>query len=749
MGKNSAQLSIIGIGCLALVGGGIFAMSPLGRDIIQNIQTGQSIFSFDNNAPISPKAEPTAIAENGALAPLLKQPPEQRTQALTDLANTSDGITKNRARYLLAVDAIAQNRPTDALKWLENLDNEYGVLANHIAVLRLQASEMSGDSTVGQQWRSLLAGKGDNSLIKIEANYALRQENSDFWDAIIVPSEGEEPEGSSTELDAKSYLKQHPKTIAVVKERLQANPDNPALLSHLVNYAPDDPNIGTYLVQLEKRHGDRLTSEDWEAIGLIYWRKFQYRQAGEAYRKATSTPQNAYRAGRGLQLGKKRDEAIAAYRKAIQTFPDAPETGEARIKLASLLPSRDRINFLTQTIQQFPHLSGEATALQADAFDDLGSPQTAAQLRQKLLQDSWDSEAAATLRWKTAWSAAQNNQLSSAIRQVQALVSQAPTSELAPRAGFWLGKWLDKTNNLDGARQAYQLVLKNYPESYYAWRSASQLGLPVGDFSTVRQLRPKTQIPQVRSPLPIDDPVLQELYQLHQDQAAWEEWKARRNQRSPSIAEQFVDGTMRVKIGDYLNGIFLISNLAWRDLPEEKADYKQLSQTDAYWYALYPFPYAKEITVAAQNRNFHPMLVTGLIRQESRFEKDIESVAGALGLMQVLPTTGDWGAKEIGLGKFDLRNPTDNLALGTWFLDYTHQEYDGNSMYAIASYNAGPGNIAKWIKRFNPQDLDEFVEKIPFPETRNYVKAVLGNYWNYVRLYDAETQSLIAGAVGQ
>ncbi len=535
-------------------------MSPVGKNIIQNIQNGQDIFSFDNASLDSPKAEAKKIAEDSSLASLLSQSPDQRVQGLTELANANNGITKSRARYLLAVDAIAQNRPNDALKWLENLDAEYDILANHIIVLRLKALEIAGDPNIEQQWRSLLAEKGENPLIKIEANYALRQENAAFWNEIITPEKTASPEANPD-----FYLKQHPKTITVVKERLKANPDSPELLRHLVNYAPDDPNIGTYLIQLEKRYGDRLTPQDWEAIGLIYWRKFQYGSAGAAYRKAAPTPQNAYRAGRGLQLGKKRNEAIAAYRKAIQTFPDAPETGEARVKLASLLPSRDRIDFLTQTIQQFPHLSGEAIALQAKAFDDLGSPKTAAQLRQKLLQDQGGSEAAAILRWTTAWDAAQNGQLANAIRQVQALVSRAPNSELAPRAGFWLGKWQTKTNNIDGAKQAYQLVLKTYPESYYAWRSASELGLPVGDFFSVRQLRPKTQIPQTRSPLPIANPVLQELYQLNQDQAAWEEWKARRNQRSPTIAEQFVDGTMRVKIGDYLSGIFLISNLASLD----------------------------------------------------------------------------------------------------------------------------------------------------------------------------------------
>jgi soluble lytic murein transglycosylase len=85
---------------------------------------------------------------------------------------------------------------------------------------------------------------------------------------------------------------------------------------------------------------------------------------------------------------------------------------------------------------------------------------------------------------------------------------------------------------------------------------------------------------------------------------------------------------------------------------------------------------------------------------------------------------------------YDLDNPNDNIKLGTWYLDYTHSEYDNHSLFAVASYNAGPGNVAKWINRGGFTDADEFVEKIPFPETKGYVRAVFGGYWNYLRLYD-------------
>lgn len=122
----------------------------------------------------------------------------------------------------------------------------------------------------------------------------------------------------------------------------------------------------------------------------------------------------------------------------------------------------------------------------------------------------------------------------------------------------------------------------------------------------------------------------------------------------------------------------------------------------------------------------------------------ISSVVGAKGLMQVMPETADWVAPQVGLKEFKLADPLDNLKMGTWYLNYTHGEWDGNSMLAIASYNAGPGNVADWVTRFKNEDVDSFVEKIPFPETRGYVEKVFENYWNYMRLYNPDMAELMA-----
>jgi soluble lytic murein transglycosylase len=103
------------------------------------------------------------------------------------------------------------------------------------------------------------------------------------------------------------------------------------------------------------------------------------------------------------------------------------------------------------------------------------------------------------------------------------------------------------------------------------------------------------------------------------------------------------------------------------------------------------------VTNWSVQRQLSPTLVLGLIRQESRFEAQIRSSAGATGLMQVMPDTGAWIASKTGITSYSLSNPEDNIKMGTWYLDYTHREYGNNSMLAVASYNAGPGAVGNWV----------------------------------------------------
>ncbi|MEN9228977.1 MAG: lytic transglycosylase domain-containing protein, partial [Gloeomargarita sp. HHBFW_bins_205] len=172
--------------------------------------------------------------------------------------------------------------------------------------------------------------------------------------------------------------------------------------------------------------------------------------------------------------------------------------------------------------------------------------------------------------------------------------------------------------------------------------------------------------------------------------------------------------------------------------PEDRQQYEQVRRQPAYWQALYPLAYWSEVQQAAKQHGLNPLLVTAVIRQESRFEPEIVSSAGAVGLMQVLPETGNWIAEKLQRSPFDLTQPWENLLAGTWFLQYTNGLYHHNGLLAVASYNAGPGNVDAWVQRFGQGGWDAFVENIPFPETQDYVRQVFGNYWNYLRLYNPE-----------
>ena len=189
------------------------------------------------------------------------------------------------------------------------------------------------------------------------------------------------------------------------------------------------------------------------------------------------------------------------------------------------------------------------------------------------------------------------------------------------------------------------------------------------------------------------------------------------------MAEQFTEGLLRLSRGENLVGISEVSMLEDRETPEEQTQYQALKQQPAYWQALYPFPYFKEIKTWSQKRQINPLLVAALVRQESRFEPKIRSSVGAVGLIQLIPETAKWAAEQNNLKRYNIEEPNDNLQLGTWFLNFSLQKYNNNSLLAVASYNAGPGNVSKWLEKFDKNDPDEFIEAIPFDETKNYVSS--------------------------
>ncbi len=154
---------------------------------------------------------------------------------------------------------------------------------------------------------------------------------------------------------------------------------------------------------------------------------------------------------------------------------------------------------------------------------------------------------------------------------------------------------------------------------------------------------------------------------------------------------------------------------------------------------IYPFPYRDIVLAEARERKLDPYLVAGLIRQESQFKADAVSSAGAVGLMQVMPGTGGLLARQMGIHRFDadmLERAEVNLHLGTAFLADLLDTYGGDVPAVLAAYNAGPSRIDRWKQFPEYRDPELFTERIPYDETRNYVKIVQRNARIYAALYE-------------
>jgi soluble lytic murein transglycosylase len=156
------------------------------------------------------------------------------------------------------------------------------------------------------------------------------------------------------------------------------------------------------------------------------------------------------------------------------------------------------------------------------------------------------------------------------------------------------------------------------------------------------------------------------------------------------------------------------------------------------WGYLFPLPLQEDLVKAAKESNLDPYLVAGLIRQESEFNPAVVSRAHAFGLMQLLPSTGRMLARQEGIAPFDsnmLFDPRVSLKLGTSYLRAQLDRWNGSIEQTLAAYNAGPGRVQQWTAGTHFREPAEFIESIPFTETREYVQSVIRNAMVYRQLY--------------
>jgi soluble lytic murein transglycosylase-like protein len=175
--------------------------------------------------------------------------------------------------------------------------------------------------------------------------------------------------------------------------------------------------------------------------------------------------------------------------------------------------------------------------------------------------------------------------------------------------------------------------------------------------------------------------------------------------------------------------------LAWRVPPAVRA-----AMPRPLVEILYPLPYFDIVSREAGKNNIDAFLVCAVMRQESVFDPSVVSRAGAIGLMQLMPSTAQTVCKSLGepYAADSLYRPGTNIRQGAYYIKHLIDQFGGNLVLAIASYNGGPNKASEWYTKNKRTTFDLFIEDIGFTETRGYVKKVLANYWTY-RLFAAKS----------
>ncbi|MCH7695520.1 MAG: transglycosylase SLT domain-containing protein [Proteobacteria bacterium] len=299
--------------------------------------------------------------------------------------------------------------------------------------------------------------------------------------------------------------------------------------------------------------------------------------------------------------------------------------------------------------------------------------------------------------------------------------AQPPQTHIRPRWLYWRARALQETNNINAANEIFRTIADE--RDYYGFLAADQLGtaykmnhhpLPE-DLDEWQSISNKPAIVRAR-----------ELHHLGMVYAARREWHHAFNDMS-SYQMQIAAA--------------IAANWGWHD-----RTILTLGKAKAYDDLIlrFPLPYEKIIRKNATKRQLDLSWVYALVRAESIFMEDARSPAGALGLMQVMPATGKETAKRLGWKKFRknyLLQSGKNVPIGTRYLKQMYDRFNHNIILATAAYNAGPHSVNKWLPETDCMEPDIWIEKIPFDETRKYVRRILF----FASIYDWRMQQQITG----
>ena len=482
-----------------------------------------------------------------------------------------------------------------------------------------------------------------------------------------------------------------------------------------------------------------LTTAELRSLGDAYYDAGHYADAAEQFRVLLRKPgldaqtRNGFAVSEAAcQLKLKRLAPSEA-----QALPDTPdENGARRLELLMEL-ARDRDDsadvgrILDEMESRFPH-----SMWLADALFSAGNMHmlkhdypTAIEYYGELASRFPGDKNASAAHWRSGWFNYRLGQYPVAARIFDEQMRQYPGTAEAVSALYWRAR-LYETLDRDPSSAAanYRKIVRDYQHFFYAQLARRRLAA-LGD----AQLASESQADRMQSmpephlidTSPEDSPHLAKARLLAN--AGLNEYIEFEIKADPEFAS--MSALAEAQIYSSYGETFRAVRAAKRGLPNS-ASLAIESVPLVYWRILFPEPWWSTIQAESAKNNLDPYLVASLIRQESEFDPKAISYANAWGLMQILPSEGKRLAREEGIAHFQtfqLLNPDLNIRLGTRYLRELLDKFGGVQEYALAAYNAGDNRVTDWKAAGPYSGMDEFVESIPFTQTREYVESIVRN----------------------
>jgi peptidoglycan lytic transglycosylase len=425
--------------------------------------------------------------------------------------------------------------------------------------------------------------------------------------------------------------------------------------------------------------------------GQALFKARRYRDAETVFRglltknlKRETSDEVHFWLARTLAKNSKEEDAFTAYLKLAESSPKASLADNALLEAALIRKSQKKWD-------------------------------AALQLLQKSLLLYPNSNQLRSVIWEIAWGSYQTRNFKEAAEYFQKLAGHESVRE---KALYWYGRSLLAAGDTAEAQQAFSSLLSEFPLGYYALTYKKEAGIKEAE----TPLPPKDLAESLAIPAGFER--AKALITLGLYEEAVKELSAQKKHKQPQgIARLYLE------MENYNRAINLFRQERLRALE---------SGTTVLWGINYPLAFREFVTKSAAANGLPESLIYSIIRAESTFSPTALSPAGAVGLMQLMPATAaaidkGWSAT------FDsnrLTRPELNIRFGAKHLKDLLVLHNGDPVLVIASYNAGSGNVNRWQKNFGDLPRDEFIESIPFAETREYVKKVLAGIAIYERLYN-------------